>query len=76
MTPTALIMYLHQHPVEPCQPGCPYPLDVKRALRRVQAGEDRTEMLKLKQMVMSMVADGHLDWTPELGEIVENPTGG
>ena len=56
--------YLKQHPVGLCRKCCEAEREINKALVK------SLEPL-IQELVMAAVADGHLDWTPELREIMD-----
>ena len=64
----ALREYLKAHPVTACRNsfGCPFATGIPES---VEQAEEITP--QIKQLVMAAVADSHLDWTPELREIMD-----
>ena len=60
----ALREYLKAHPVGLCRKCCEYERDIDKAMVK------SLEPL-IRELVMAAVADSHLDWTPELREIMD-----
>ena len=64
-----LLDYFDEHPVSVCQEGCEYWYEIKGLCEAVR--RDPSRILRLKQVVMSAVADGHLEWTAQLRQLID-----